>query len=248
MGTGTSQGVPVIGCTCPVCLSTDERDKRLRSSILVEHKGQVLVVDTGPDFRQQMLRARVRHLDAVLFTHAHRDHTAGLDDIRSFNFIQGHPADIYATKQTQKELKKQFAYIFENHTYPGIPKINLHDIGDQPFQVGNITVHPVFVLHYKMPVVGFRIENFTYITDANYIAPEEQEKIKGSEVLVLNALRREHHVSHFTLQEAIDLGKVLEIPTTYLTHISHQMGKHAEVEAELPGGCKLAYDNLVLDL
>lgn len=233
---------------CPVCQSTDVHDKRLRTSIMIEHKGQTLVVDTGPDFREQMLRENVRHLDAVLFTHEHRDHTAGLDDIRSFNFIQGKPADIYATERVQKELKQQFAYIFENSSYPGVPKVNLHTISNEPFQIGDITIHPISVLHYKLPVVGFRIENFTYITDANYIAPEEMKKVNGSEVLVLNALRKKSHVSHFTLAEAVDLGNRLDVKQVYLTHISHQMGLHQVVEQKLEPGFDLAYDQLVLDL
>lgn len=246
LGTGTSQGVPVIGCSCAVCASADPRDKRLRTSIMVTHQDRNLVVDTGPDFRQQMLTNEVQHLEAILFTHEHRDHTAGLDDVRAFNFKQRQAANIFATPHVQRELKKQFAYIFSNSEYPGIPKVNLHDIEDHPFSLLGLTITPINVVHYKLPVVGFRFNNFTYITDANYIPPEELEKVRGSEVLVLNALRQESHISHFTLEEALELIEEIAPQKAYLTHLSHQMGSHEAVSLQLPSCVHLAYDGLTI--
>lgn len=244
LGTGTSQGIPVIGCTCEVCRSTDVKDTRLRTSIMITHDEQVLVVDTGPDFRQQMLRNEVSRLDAILFTHEHRDHTAGLDDVRAFNFKQRRDADVYATPHVQRELKKQFAYIFNNPDYPGLPRLRLHDIEDKPFHLLGMEITPVNVLHYRLPVIGFRFNDFTYITDANYIAPEEVDKIRGSKVLVLNALRQEPHLSHFTLEEALALIREIAPEEAYLTHLSHQMGRHAEVSRQLPPHVHIAYDGL----
>ncbi len=247
LGTGTSQGIPVIGCHCPVCLSTDARDQRLRASVLVEAEGIVFCIDSGPDFRQQMLRARVTRLDAVLYTHAHKDHLAGMDDVRAFNHLTGNPMKLFATRQVQQAIRQEFAYVFDRkNTYPGIPKVTFCTIGKDPFFIGPLRVIPIRVAHAGMPVLGFRIGNFTYITDANYIAPKQMEKIRGSTVLVLNALRKERHVSHFSLSEAIALAQALGVPTTYLTHISHQMGLHAEVEAHLPVGIALAYDGLIV--
>lgn len=248
LGTGTSQGVPVIGCECDVCRSTDEHDKRLRTSILVSHQGHNIVVDTGPDFRQQMLVNDVQHLDAILFTHEHRDHTAGLDDVRAFNFKQKRAADIYATPHVQRELKKQFAYIFSNPNYPGVPKVNLHDIEDKPFSLFDMAITPINVVHYKLPVIGFRFNDFTYITDANYIPPEEMDKVRGSDVLVLNALRQEDHISHFTLAEALEVIEELQPKKAYLTHISHQMGCHEAVSLSLPTHVQLAYDGLTIEV
>jgi len=249
LGTGTSQGVPPIGCQSPVCLSTDLKDKRLRCSILVEYDNTKIVVDTGPDFRQQMLRVNASKLDAVLFTHEHKDHTAGLDDIRPFNFMQEEPMDIYATPWVQEALKKQFDYIFADLKYPGLPKVNLcHLNKDTPFQIDGHTIIPIEVMHHKLPVLGFRFDNFTYITDANYISETEKEKIRGSKVLVLNALREEAHISHFTLKEAIELAQELEVEQCYLTHISFQLGFHEEVDAKLPHGVNLAYDGLQIEV
>ena len=244
LGTGTSQGVPVIGSNHPVCLSENPKDKRLRSSILVTIDDVNIVVDTGPDFRQQMLRAGVTHLEAVLFTHEHKDHTAGLDDIRPFNFRQKRDMDVFAEPSVQDALKREFQYIFADDKYPGVPKVKLHDIQNEPFQVWGKEVIPIRVLHYKLPVFGFRFGNFTYITDANKITEAEKEKIRGSKVLVLNALRKEPHISHFTLQEAIDLVQELEVEKAYFTHISHILGFHDEVSKELPKNCFLAYDGL----
>ncbi|MFN4313089.1 MAG: MBL fold metallo-hydrolase [Chitinophagaceae bacterium] len=246
LGTGTSSGVPMIGCECRVCRSGVSYDQRLRSSILVSSETTTLVVDTGPDFRQQMLREQVKRLDAVLFTHPHKDHMAGLDDIRAFNFIQQQPIDIYADALTEEAVRRDFYYAFADTRYPGIPELSMHSISLEPFWVGDIPVVPIQVWHLKMPVMGFRFGDFTYITDANRIEASEKEKIKGSLVLVLNALRREKHISHFTLQEAIDLVQELNIPRAYFTHISHQLGLHEEVEKELPEGIHLAYDGLSL--
>lgn len=248
LGTGTSQGVPIIACDCPVCSSVDPKDKRLRSSILVETKGKTLVIDTGPDFRYQMLRAGVKDLDAVLFTHEHKDHVAGFDDIRPFNFIHQKKIDVYASKRVQDALHREFAYIFSDSKYPGIPEINLHLLGLHTVNIHGVEVQPIEVMHHKLPVLGFRIGGFTYITDANYISEAEKRKIQGSKILVLNALRREPHISHFTLQEAIDLANELGAETTYFTHISHQLGLHAELEKEVPKGIQLAYDGLVIGL
>ncbi len=248
LGTGTSQGVPLIGCDCEVCLSTDEKDKRLRSSILIEDQGYVFVIDTGPDFRQQMLRENVKRLDAVIFTHEHRDHIAGLDDIRAFNFTMKQAIDVYADANVDRALRKSLWYIFSEEKYPGIPEVRMHHISGDPFTVGHTKFIPIEVLHHKLPVWGFRVNSFTYITDANFISEKEKEKIYGSEVLVLNALRREKHISHFSLEEAITLAEELKPKTTYLTHISHQLGKHEDIEKELPPHIHLAYDGLKLDL
>ena len=207
-----------------------------------------IVIDTTPDFRYQMLREKVGHLEAVLITHSHKDHIAGMDDIRAFNYFQKSAINIYATEFSQGVIKREFAYAFSDFKYPGIPEINLKTIGDEPFDVNGLTVTPIHVMHHKMPVIGFRVHDFTYITDANYIAPEEKEKIRGSKILVLNALRKEKHISHFNLEEAIALGKELEVPQVYLTHISHQLGLHEEVSNELPAGTALAYDGLSLEI
>lgn len=242
LGTGTSSGVPMIGCNCEVCTSPDKKDKRLRSSILVESDTTTLVVDTTPDFRYQMLRAGVKKLDAVLFTHPHKDHIAGLDDVRAFNYFQQKPMELYANSLTEEAIKREFAYAFSDKKYPGIPNLSLNTIDDKPFVVGDIPVTPILVWHLKMPVLGFRFGSFTYITDANKIEDEEKEKIRGSETMVLNALRKESHISHFTLDEAVAMVKELNIPQAYFTHISHQLGSHHDINAELPQGISLAFD------
>lgn len=248
MGTGTSSGVPMIACDCQVCSSPDKKDKRLRSSILVQSATTTLVVDTGPDFRYQMLRAQVKKLDAVLFTHPHKDHLAGLDDVRAFNYLLQRPIDVFADSLTEEAVRRDFYYAFTDTKYPGIPELNMHTINMEPFVVGDIPVIPVQVWHLRMPVLGFRFGDFTYITDANRIDITEREKIKGSRVMVLNALRREKHISHFTLDEAVGVIQELNVPTAYLTHISHQLGLHADVEASLPAGIHLAYDGLQLQM
>jgi phosphoribosyl 1,2-cyclic phosphate phosphodiesterase len=248
LGTGTSSGVPMIACGCPVCTSADKEDNRLRSSILVQSPSTTIVVDTTPDFRYQMLRARVKRLDAVLFTHPHKDHVAGLDDIRAFNFIQQQPMEIYANELTQQALLREFPYAFAEKKYPGVPEINLNTIDLTPFSIGDIPVIPILVWHLKMPVFGYRLGDFTYITDANRIDAAEREKIKGSKIIVLNALRKEKHISHFTLDEAIATVAELGVPQAYFTHISHQLGKHSDINKELPAGMELAYDGLVQQL
>lgn len=249
LGTGTSTGVPVICCSCEVCNSDDARDKRLRTSIMVETEGNVFVVDTGPDFRQQMLQAKVQDITAVIYTHEHIDHLVGMDDVRPFNFFRKKDMHLYATKQVQQHIKRVFDYVFAENKYPGIPQIKLHTIQpDSPFQINGTEIIPIQVLHHRLPVLGFRFGNFTYITDANYIADKEKEKIKGSEILVLNALRREQHISHFTLDQAIALVEELKPKKTYLTHISHQLGKYEDVAKELPDNVYLAYDGLELEL
>lgn len=232
----------MIACSCPVCSSTDPRDKRLRSSILVESDNTSIVIDTTPDFRTQMLNASVKRLDAVLFTHPHKDHIAGLDDVKAFNYFQNQPMKVYANQLTQTAIKREFGYIFSDEKYPGIPDVTLHDIGDEPFMIGDIPVQPILVWHLNMPVLGFRFGNFTYITDANRIDDAEKEKIRGSQLMVLNALRKEKHLSHFTLQEAVKMVQELGIPAAYFTHISHQLGLHEEISKELPQGIALAWD------
>ena len=243
LGTGTSHGVPVIACHCNICTSKDPRDTRFRSSVLVSQNGNNVVIDTGPDFRLQMLREQVEKLDAVVFTHEHKDHTAGLDDIRAFNF-DGKEMNVFATERVQHNLQKSFDYIFADHKYPGVPLVKINKISNELFYAAGIPFTPIEVKHLNLPVLGFRIGDFTYITDANYIADEEKEKIRGSRYLVLNALRIQPHISHFSLQEAIILAQELGAESTYFTHISHQLGLHSEVEKQLPEGIFLAYDGL----
>ncbi len=248
LGTGTSQGVPIIACECEVCHSHNSQDKRLRSSILIESNDAKIVIDSGPDFRYQLLREKVKTLDAVVFTHEHKDHIAGLDEVKSFNFINKMRMPVYATERVQQALKREFSYIFSGDNYPGIPEIDLYTISENPFTIKNITLQPINVMHYKMPVKSYRINDFTYITDANFISESEKEKIKGSKIIVVNALRREEHVSHFTFQQAIDLMLELKPEKAYFTHISHQLGLHSAVEKELPSFIELAYDGLKITI
>jgi len=249
LGTGTSAGVPMVACNCEVCLSKDPKDKRLRSSVLIQMKDNfTFVIDTTPDFRYQMLRANVQKLDAILFTHDHKDHTGGLDDIRPFNYKQGSALNIYATETVQESLKMAYAYIFSNDKYPGVPEINMETIVNQPFKINNQSIVPIEVLHYNLPVFGFRINDFTYITDANYISESELAKAEGTKVLVLNALRIEKHISHFTLEEAIEIALKINAEKTYFTHISHQLGKQNDISMNLPANIHLAYDELVLEI
>ncbi len=248
LGTGTSSGVPMIACNCIVCTSTNKKDKRLRSSILIESATTSFVIDTTPDFRYQMLRANIQKLDAVLFTHPHKDHIAGLDDVRAFNFFSHKPMELYANSLTEEAIKREFAYAFSDKKYPGIPNLNINTINNEPFYIGDIFIQPILVWHIKMPVLGFRMGDFTYITDANKIEEEELEKIVGSKILVLNALRKEKHISHFNLEEAIALAQQLQIPQTYFTHLSHQMGLHSHVSEELPKGVCLGWDGLVIEM
>jgi phosphoribosyl 1,2-cyclic phosphate phosphodiesterase len=246
LGSGTSQGVPIIGCQCKVCLSSDQRDKRLRSSLMIESETTRIVIDTGPDFRQQLLRESVKTLDAVVFTHEHKDHISGLDDVRAFNYLENKSVPVYATELVQTALKREFAYIFSNNPYPGIPKIDVFTIDHSAFTIGDIPLLPIDVWHYKLPVKAFRVKDLTYITDANKIDETEKEKIKGSKIIIINALRREEHISHFTLQEAIQLMEELQPEQAYFTHISHQLGKHETVSKELPKNMHLAFDGLKL--
>ena len=247
LGTGTSQGVPVIGCQCSVCQSDDVRDKRLRSSVLITHKGKQFVIDTGPDFRQQMLREKVNHLDFVLLTHGHKDHIAGLDDIRAFNHIQHKAMDIYANELTCEDITREFYYVFSRNRYPGIPELNLHSVGDKPFEAHGISIEPIGILHYKLPILGFRINNMAYITDASFISEEEMQKLQHLDVLIINALRIEKHYSHFNLEEAMAIARQLKAKKTYFTHISHLIGMHEQCNTKLPSDMALAYDGLVVD-
>ena len=245
LGTGTSQGVPVIACDCMVCLSQDARDNRLRSSILIQTEKTSVVIDTGPDFRQQMLREKVDRLDAVVFTHEHKDHVAGMDDVRAFNYKQRKDMDVYATSRVQQALRREYPYVFTDLKYPGVPQVKLHTIdAKNAFRVGDVTLQPIEVMHYKLSVLGFRINDFVYITDANFISYKEKQKIKGCNKLVINSLRRTKHISHFNLEEAISLSQEVGAKQTYLTHISHLMGTHESVSKELPEGVKIAYDGL----
>lgn len=246
LGTGTSQGIPVIACNCIVCRSTDYKDKRLRVSVLIETGDKTIVIDSGPDFRYQMLRANVKDLDAILFTHEHKDHVAGLDDIRPFNYLLKKDIEIYATERVQHALKREFSYIFAEAHYPGLPQIDLNTISDEPFSVGETVIVPLDIMHYKLPILGFRINDFVYVTDAKTVSEETIVKIKGAKILVVNALQKEQHISHFTLDEAIEFAQKIGAEQTYLTHISHNMGLHEVVEKELPDNIKLAYDGLTL--
>ena len=238
----------MIGCDCEVCTSSDRRDDRLRSSIMLRGGGQCIVVDTTPDFRYQMLRTGTRHVDAIVFTHPHKDHIAGLDDIRAFNFFSRKPMQLYANYLTEEALRRDYYYAFSENKYPGVPEIVLNQIDDKPFRIGELDIMPVEVWHHKMPVLGFRFGGFTYITDANRLDDEAREKVRGSAVLVVNALRKEKHISHFNLEEAIALVRDLGVPTAYFTHISHQLGRHANVSRELPAGIHLAYDGLEISI
>lgn len=251
LGSGTSQGVPVIACDCEVCQSLDFRDQRLRPSIHIADGDLSLVVDTGPDFRQQMLREGIKHVDAVLFTHEHKDHTAGFDDLRSFNFRQSADIPIYAREQVMTQLKQEFAYIFTDPSqkYPGVLNVEEHLIeNNKPLKFKHLEVEPIEVLHYRLPVYAFRIGDFVYATDVNNIPPDSFAKMQGAKVIILDALQREDHISHFTLSQAVEVLQELQPEQAYLTHISHKLGKHAEVEAELPDNIRLAYDGLKIHL
>jgi phosphoribosyl 1,2-cyclic phosphate phosphodiesterase len=244
LGTGTSIGVPVITCDCPVCTSDDPRDVRFRTSAMIEVNNLTFVIDCGPDFRFQMLRQKVQNLDAVIFTHEHRDHIAGLDDIRAFNYVLNKKIDIYGTKKVMDTIVVEFPYIFSSERYFGAPQLAIHLIDDKPFSINEIEFIPIRVLHEKSEVTGFRIGDFTYITDASYISDEEKEKIQGSKVIVLNALRNSRHVSHFSVSEAVEILQYLKPEAAYLTHLSHFVGLHEEVNGRLPENIKLAYDGL----
>jgi phosphoribosyl 1,2-cyclic phosphate phosphodiesterase len=248
LGTGTSQGVPLIACPCDVCHSDDSRDKRLRTSILIRKGSTNVVVDSGPDFRQQMLRENVGHLTGLVFTHEHKDHIAGMDDIRAYNYVNQSKVDVYATNRVQDSLRREFPYVFEDLKYPGVPEINLHTIENTPFQVGELVLQPLDVLHYRLPVTAFRIDDFSYVTDANHIPESTYEKLKGTKVLVINALRFDKHISHFNFDEALEVIERVAPKRAYLTHISHQLGKTINVDAMLPAHVKCAYDGLSIKI
>jgi phosphoribosyl 1,2-cyclic phosphate phosphodiesterase len=250
LGSGTSQGVPVIGCDCEVCNSMDYRDQRLRVSVWIEIQGLHFVIDTGPDFRQQMLKARLPRLDAVLFTHQHRDHTAGMDDLRSFNFKQNEDIPIYAREAVLEQLKREFAYIFvpPEKKYPGVLTVETHIIENEPFEIKGIPIIPIEGMHHKLPVFGFRIGDFVYLTDVNAIPETEWHKLEGTKILILDALQKEDHISHYTLSQAVEVIQRLQPEKAYLTHISHKMGLHKQINQELPANIELAYDGLVLEL
>ncbi len=246
LGTGTSQGVPVIACDCKVCKSDNPKDKRLRVSILIEVDGQTIVIDTGPDFRQQMIRENVQNLDAILFTHQHKDHVAGMDDIRAFNHSQQKEMDVYCTAEVEEVLIREFPYVFSTYKYPGVPEVKIHNIVNEPFKVNGVEIIPIQGLHYKLPVFGFRIKDFVYFTDVSFISEKEKEKMKGAEVIVIDALRKKPHISHFTLEQAVELLVELQPKKGLLTHISHFMGKHEEVIKNLPEFISPAFDGLQL--
>ena len=248
LGTGTSQGVPVIGCACDICQSLDYRDKRLRSSVHIEVDNQSIVIDTGPDFRQQMLQKRIQSLDFVLFTHSHKDHTAGLDDVRAFNFNQSMDMPLYGTPQVLNQLKTEYYYAFLEKKYPGSPQLQLNEINEKPFKVNGINITPLPVTHLHMPVLGFRIGGFSYITDANHIPDATFDRLVGTEILVLNALQKQNHISHFNMEEAIEIAIKIGARKTYFTHISHKLGLHKLVSTELPENIELGYDGLVITL
>ncbi len=242
LGTGTSQGVPVVACDCDVCKSTDIKDKRLRSSLLLNINGENLVIDAGPDFRQQMLREKVMTLRAILLTHEHVDHIFGLDDIRSYNWVQKKTMEIFAEKRVQDAIKRIFNYVFAEYKYPGIPKMRLKDVSNAPLDIDGVEIIPIRCFHHKLPVFGYRIGNLTYITDSNFIPDEELKKLYGTKILVINALRKEKHISHFSLEEALKVIERVKPEKAYLTHISHNFGKHEEIQKELPENVFMAYD------
>jgi phosphoribosyl 1,2-cyclic phosphate phosphodiesterase len=245
LGSGTSQGIPVIACDCPICVSNDPKDKRLRSAVMISYDNQNYVIDSGPDFRQQMLREGVKSLRAILFTHEHKDHVAGMDDVRAFNYRECRAMEIFCTERVETALKREFQYVFSNERYPGIPEVKLNNINLEPFQLpdGPI-VTPIEVMHYKLPVLGFRIGDFTYITDAKTVSEKELEKVKGTKILIVNALHRSEHISHFNLEEALIFIDQVNPEKAYLTHISHLFGCHTEIEKILPPNVFIAFDGM----
>ena len=249
LGSGTSQGVPTIACDCYVCASIDSRDKRLRSSIMISHQNENYVIDSGPDFRQQMLQHNVKSLRALIFTHEHKDHISGMDDIRAFNYRESRHMEIFCTKRVEEALRREFHYIFSSFDYPGLPKVNLNQITSEKFTLpGGLEVQPIEIMHYVMPVLGYRIGDFTYITDAKTISAEEKIKLKGTKTLIVNALHQKVHISHFNLQEALDFIEEIQPEKAYLTHISHLFGTHEEIEKLLPPNVFAAYDGLILEV
>ncbi|GAB3991869.1 MBL fold metallo-hydrolase [Spirosoma daeguense] len=248
LGTGTSSGVPLIGCTCEVCRSVDFRDKRLRSSVHIAVDGRSFIIDTGPDFRQQVLRLNLQQLDAVIFTHEHKDHTAGFDEIRAYNFKSGKDIPVYARPSVLAQLQREFAYIFAEHKYPGVAHVQLNEVENKPFDVLGVPFIPIDTLHHRLPVFGYRVGDFTYLTDLNFISDEELQKVYGTKVLVLDALQRQPHISHFTLDQAVALAQRVDAERTYFVHISHKLGLHRDVEKELPPNIRLGYDGMRIKL
>ena len=249
LGTGTSQGVPVIACDCDVCLSPDLRDKRLRSSVMITINNLNYLIDCGPDFRQQMLREKIQDIRAILFTHEHKDHIAGMDDVRAFNFKHDKDMDVYCDMNVQKALLREFPYVFSDNKYPGVPEVNIHQINsNKTFNIDGNLFTPIRVMHYKLPILGFRVNDLTYLTDAKTISRKEIEKIKGTRVLVVNALRISEHISHFNLKEALSFINEVKPEVAYLTHVSHLMGRSEDVEKQLPDKVMLAFDGLQVDI
>ncbi len=247
LGTGTSQGVPIIACPCEVCHSSDSKDQRLRSSVLIEIDDKILLIDSGPDFRQQMLRENVQRLDAIMFTHEHKDHIAGLDDVRAYNYVNKKPMEVYAEHRVAAALKNEFSYAFAENPYPGVPQINLNVIEENPFFIEDIKVIPIRGMHMYLPVLGYRIGSFAYLTDFNFINQKNIEKLSGVKTLVVNGLRKEEHISHFTIFQSLELIQKIKPKVAYITHISHQLGLHEEVSKELPKDVYLAYDGLQIE-
>ena len=248
LGTGTSQGIPIIGCHCPVCTSTDERDHRLRTSALVEVDGVNILIDAGPDLRQQLLRCGVTRLDALLLTHEHKDHTGGIDDVRPINFLMKTPLNIYGQPRVMKAIRNDYSYAFGPDQYPGVPQLVLTPLQPEPFEVKGVEVIPVKVRHMTLPIFGYRIRNFGYITDASFISETEKKKLRGVKVLVINALRREQHYSHFNLEQALAIIDEIKPERAYLTHVSHRLGKYVDVSQELPQNVFLGIDNQLIEV
>lgn len=257
LGSGTSQGVPIIGCSCKVCKSENPKDKRLRSSALIEYLGFKILIDAGPDFRQQLLRADIKDLDAILLTHEHKDHTGGLDDVRALNYINGKALPIYCEERVLRSLEREYSYAFEENRYPGVPEFDIRLIDKEKFTIRRengkshlqgIEILPIRVYHYKLPIFGYRIGDIAYITDANNIDDESFELLKGVKILVVNTVRHTKHISHFSLAEAIEVAKRVGAERTFLTHLSHQIGTHEELSSELPLGVYVAYDGLSVEI